>query len=265
VWQGLLQHLDTHPEIDISSLKEAVVGGSACPTALMAAYEQRYGVTLVHVWGMTEMSPLGTVARPPAGLDRTRSARYRRSQGRFVAPVQPRLVGPDGSVLPHDGASAGELEVRGPWVTGSYYRDDEPAKFHDGWLRTGDVGVITPDGYLTLTDRAKDVIKSGGEWISSVVLENHLMGHPAVREAAVIAVPDERWGERPLATVVLREGHKTSFDELRSYLAERVPRWQLPERWAAVAEVPKTSVGKFDKKLLRSRHAGGELDVEVLR
>ncbi len=265
VWQGLLQYLDAHPEADISSLKEAIVGGSSCPPSLMQAFERRYAVTLLHAWGMTEMSPLGSLARPPAGADGEESWRYRLSQGRFVAPVEPRLIGPDGDLLPHDGQSTGELEVRGPWITGSYYRDDDPAKFDDGWLRTGDVGVITPDGYLTLTDRAKDVIKSGGEWISSVELENHLMGHPAVLEAAVIAVPDERWGERPLATVVVREGHQVSFNELRDYLADRLPRWQLPERWSRVPEVPKTSVGKFNKKVLRSRHADGQLDIEYLR
>ena len=262
IWQGLLHHVAADPGADISSLTEAIVGGSACPPALMDAYDERHGIALVHAWGMTEMSPLGSIARAPAGADPERARRLRLSQGRFPAPVQARLVGPDGSVLPHDGRSAGELEVRGPWITGAYYRDDAPDKFHDGWLRTGDVGVISPDGRLTLTDRAKDVIKSGGEWISSVDLENHLMAHPAVREAAVIGVPDERWGERPLATVVSTDG--VSFTELRDFLADRVPRWQLPERWTRLPEVPKTSVGKFDKKQLRQRHATGELDVHVL-
>ncbi|HEU4425788.1 MAG TPA: long-chain fatty acid--CoA ligase [Pilimelia sp.] len=262
IWQGLLQHVTANPDVDISSLTEAIVGGSACPPALMDAYDELHGISLVHAWGMTEMSPLGSVSRPPAGVDEEQARRYRLSQGRFPAAVQARLVGPDSSVLPHDGHSAGELEVRGPWITGSYYRDNDPDKFHDGWLRTGDVGVITPDGYLTLTDRAKDVIKSGGEWISSLELENHLMAHPAVQEAAVIGVPDERWGERPLATVVAETG--VSFAELRDFLADRVPKWQLPERWTRLAEVPKTSVGKFDKKALRQRHANGELDVHLL-
>jgi fatty-acyl-CoA synthase len=264
VWQGLLQFLDSHPEADISSLTEAVVGGSACPPALMEAYEQRHGVALLHAWGMTEMSPLGTLARPPAGADPVQASRYRLSQGRFVAAVEPRLVGPDGTVLPHDGRSAGEVQVRGPWITASYHRADDPDKFDDGWLRTGDIGVITPDGYLTLTDRAKDVIKSGGEWISSVELENQLMAHPSVVEAAVIAVPDEKWGERPLATVVVRPDHEVSFVELSDFLAERLPRWQVPERWVLLPEVPKTSVGKFDKKVLRSSHAAGQLAVELL-
>jgi fatty-acyl-CoA synthase len=262
IWQGLLHHVAANPETDISSLTEAIVGGSACPPALMDAYDKQHGITLVHAWGMTEMSPLGSIARPPAGADPAAARRSGLSQGRFPAPVQARLVGPDGSVLPHDGRSAGELEVRGPWITGGYYRDDAPDKFRDGWLRTGDVGVISPDGYLTLTDRAKDIIKSGGEWISSVELENHLMAHPAIREAAVIGVPDERWGERPLATVVA--GDDVSFAELRDFLAGRLPRWQLPERWTRLAEVPKTSVGKFDKKALRQRHADGQLDVHRL-
>jgi fatty-acyl-CoA synthase len=265
IWQGLLAHLDATPEADVSSLKEAVVGGSACPPALMEAFERRHGITLVHAWGMTEMSPLGTLARPPAGADPAVALRYRLTQGRFLAPVEARLVGPDGTVLPHDGESTGELEVRGPWITGRYHKDDDPAKFDDGWLRTGDIGAISPEGYLTLTDRAKDVIKSGGEWISSVELENHLMAHPAVREAAVIGVPDERWGERPLATVVV-DPDAVSFDELRTFLAQRgVPGWQLPERWTVVPEVPKTSVGKFDKKVLRQRHADGGLDVHELQ
>jgi fatty-acyl-CoA synthase len=265
VWQSLLTYADTHPAADISCLEEAIVGGSACPPALMEAYEERHGVTLLHAWGMTEMSPLGTLARPPAGADPEASWRYRLTQGRFPALVEARLVGTDGSIVPTDGQSAGELEVRGPWITGGYYADHDPDKFHHGWLRTGDIGMISPDGYLTLTDRAKDVIKSGGEWISSVDLENHLMAHPAVREAAVIGAADERWGERPLATVVFTDGEQVSFVQLRDFLADRVPRWQLPERWAIIAEVPKTSVGKFDKKALRQRHALGELDVQLLQ
>jgi fatty-acyl-CoA synthase len=167
--------------------------------------------------------------------------------------------------MPHDGAAVGELEVRGPWVTGSYYRDDDPDRFaEDGWLRTGDVGTLTPDGFLSLTDRAKDVIKSGGEWISSVELENTLMAHPAVLEASVVGVPDERWGERPLATVVVREGAAPTVEELREFLSGRVASWQVPERWAFVAEVPKTSVGKFDKKVLRQRYAEGALEITTL-
>jgi fatty-acyl-CoA synthase len=166
-------------------------------------------------------------------------------------------------VMPADGKSVGELEVRGPWITGGYLTDDspDPEKYHDGWLRTGDVGTLSPDGYLTLTDRAKDVIKSGGEWISSVDLENAIMGHPAVLEACVVGVPDEKWGERPLAAVVLKDGATATVEELREFLAERAARWQLPERWAFIETVPKTSVGKFDKKRVRSSYAAGSLEV----
>ena len=175
--------------------------------------------------------------------------------------VEARLVGDGGAVLPHDGEAVGEVEVRGPWVTGSYYADDDPGKFHDGWLRTGDVGTIDRLGFVTLTDRAKDVIKSGGEWISSMELENALMAHPAVAEAAVIGVPDEKWGERPLATVVVKPDASVTAGELRHFLAGKVPRWQLPERWSFITEVPKTSVGKFAKTRIREAYAKGDYEV----
>jgi fatty-acyl-CoA synthase len=182
--------------------------------------------------------------------------------------VRARLIDDDGAELPWDNEAVGELEVAGPWVAAAYYRigdgEDGSEKFHDGWLRTGDVGAITPDGYLRLTDRSKDIIKSGGEWISSVDLENAVMAHPAVAEAAVIGVPDEKWSERPLVAVVLREGQSATPAELRDFLADRVAKWQLPENWAFVEEVPKTSVGKFDKKRLRAAAADGALDIARL-
>ncbi|MCK7627519.1 long-chain fatty acid--CoA ligase [Streptomyces sp. RS10V-4] len=271
IWQGLLAELDARKR-DVACLHTVVIGGSACPPALMRGFQERHGIRVVHAWGMTETSPLGCVSHPPAGLDAEEEWAYRATQGRFPASVEARLIGPSGEELPWDGTAAGELEVRGPWIAGAYYggaqtgplRPDD--KFSpDGWLRTGDVGTITPDGYLTLTDRAKDVIKSGGEWISSVELENHLMAHPGVAEAAVVAVPDEKWGERPLATVVLTDGSALTYEELRAFLAERIARWQLPERWAVIPSVPKTSVGKFDKKVLRRQYADGELDVTLLR
>ncbi|MEV4760555.1 fatty acid--CoA ligase [Micromonospora sp. NPDC049559] len=264
IWNDLLHHLDTH-DVDTSSLTEVVIGGSACPPALMHAYADRHGIELIHAWGMTEMSPLGSVARPPAGAEGERFWRYRYTQGRVPAGVAARIVGPAGDPMPADGTSVGEIEVRGPWVTARYVGEDgpDPEKFRDGWLRTGDVGTLSSDGYLTLTDRAKDVIKSGGEWISSVELENALMAHPAVLEACVVGVPDERWDERPLATVVLREGAAAGPEQLRDFLDGRVARWQLPERWAFVETVPKTSVGKFDKKRVRADYADGL--IEVLR
>ncbi|MFF5495727.1 long-chain fatty acid--CoA ligase [Streptomyces aquilus] len=272
IWQGLLAELTARPR-DVSSLGQVTIGGSACPPSLMEAFD-KLGMRVCHAWGMTETSPLGTIARPPAHVVGTDAEfAYRLTQGRFPAGVEARLTGPGGERLPWDGESAGELEVRGTWIAGAYYNgpDAEPLrpadKFsEDGWLKTGDVGTISPDGFLTLTDRAKDVIKSGGEWISSVELENALMSHPDVAEAAVVAVPDEKWGERPLATVVLREGSTATFETLRAFLADEghIAKWQLPERWTVIESVPKTSVGKFDKKVIRKQYAEGTLDITKL-
>jgi fatty-acyl-CoA synthase len=267
IWGGVLAGLAAKPQ-DITHLRSVVVGGAAVPPSMMRAFQEKHGVRILHAWGMTETSPLGSVAHPPAGATGEDEWAYRFTQGRFPASVQARLVGDDGSILPNDGESLGELEVRGPWITGSYHSPDgsaiDPEKFDDGWLRTGDVGKITPNGYLTLVDRSKDVIKSGGEWISSVDLENAVMGHPAVAEAAVIGVPDEKWDERPLVAIVLREGSEAKAEELRDFLADKFAKWQLPERWTFIAEVPKTSVGKFDKKRLRAQYADGDLAVTTL-
>lgn len=262
IWQGLHQYLEQHPQ-DISCMHDVLIGGSAVPPSLMHIFQEQHDIQVLHAWGMTETSPLGSVARPPAGTEGEERWRYRYTQGRFPASVQARIVD-DGKVLPNDGESVGELEVRGPWITGAYYGVDAPEKFDDGWLRTGDVGTITPDGYLTLTDRTKDIIKSGGEWISSVDLENAVMGHPDVIEAAVIGVPDPKWDERPLVAVVLREGSDATPDSLREFLSDKVAKWQLPENWTVINEVPKTSVGKFDKKRLRSQYHDGGLSVTQL-
>ncbi len=264
IWQGVLAHLRAEGG-DISSLRTLVCGGSALPEAVMRAYSDEFGLIMSHAWGMTELSPLGSVAHEPAGVTGEDVWQYRVTQGRLICGVEGRLAGDDGTVLPPDGKAVGELECRGPWITASYYRDDAPEKFHDGWLRTGDVGTLDAQGFVRLTDRAKDVIKSGGEWISSMELENVLMAHPSVAEAAVIGVPDDRWGERPLAAVVLRQdAPPVSPDELRAFLGERVPRWQLPERWSFITEVPKTSVGKFKKTALRDQYSAGDLDVTTL-
>ncbi|HEY3683584.1 MAG TPA: long-chain fatty acid--CoA ligase [Streptosporangiaceae bacterium] len=261
IWIDLLNHIRENGT-DISSLRMILAGGSAVPLSLMQALERESGVPIVQAWGMTETSPLASIARPPAGIAGEAGWRYRATQGRLVSGVDGRLSGEGDALLPADGASVGEIEVRGPWVTAAYYRENADEKFHDGWLRTGDVGTIDDDGYITLTDRAKDVIKSGGEWISSVDLENALMGHPDVIEAAVVGVPDEKWQERPLATVVLRTDATATPEGLRDYLAARMARWQLPERWSVIPEVPKTSVGKFDKKRIRKAYAEGDLDVK---
>ncbi|HEY1639352.1 MAG TPA: long-chain fatty acid--CoA ligase [Streptosporangiaceae bacterium] len=264
IWNALLQHVRAHGG-DLSSLRLVPCGGSAVPHALLEAYEKELGVRIVQAWGMTETSPLGSVAREPVGVPEDQAWHYRDTQGRLMCLVEGRLVGEGGAVLPHDGEAVGEVEVRGPWVTGSYYKDDDPGKFRDGWLRTGDVGTIDPLGYVTLTDRAKDVIKSGGEWISSMELENALMAHPDVSEAAVIGVPDDRWGERPLAAVVRASGSEVTAADLRAFLADRVPRWQLPERWSFIGEVPKTSVGKFAKTTMRDAYARGDYEVVEAR
>jgi acyl-CoA synthetase (AMP-forming)/AMP-acid ligase II len=260
IWSGLLQHVREHGG-DLSSLRMVPCGGSAVPHALIEAFEKELGVRIVQAWGMTETSPIGSVAHPPHGVPADEAWAYRDTAGRLVCGVEARLTGDDGTALPHDGEAVGEIEVRGPWVTGAYYKDDDPGKFHDGWLRTGDVGTVDPLGYVTLTDRAKDVIKSGGEWISSMALENALMAHPDVAEAAVIGIPDQKWGERPLATVVPRPGAAPTAEELRAFLADRFPRWQLPDCWAFIAEVPKTSVGKFAKTRIRDSYAKGEYEV----
>jgi len=260
IWNMLLAHVRAHGA-DLSSLRLVPCGGAAVPHALQEAYEKELGVRIVQAWGMTETSPLGSVAHPPAGMPEPESWRYRDTAGRIICSMEARLVGPEGTALPHDGKAVGEVEVRGPWVTGAYYKDDDPGKFRDGWLRTGDVGTIDRLGFVTLTDRAKDVIKSGGEWISSMELENALMAHPEVAEAAVIGVPDQKWGERPLAAVVLAAGASVTAAQLRAFLAGRFPRWQLPERWSFITEVPKTSVGKFAKTRIREAYAEGDYEV----
>jgi fatty-acyl-CoA synthase len=234
------------------------------PRVMIEAFRDRYGIDLIQGWGMTETSPLAAVSIPPAGTPKELEIDYRAKAGRVVAGVELRVVDEDGATMPRDGTSVGEFEIRGPWITGSYYGVDDPEKFHDGWLRTGDIGTLDAEGFMVVSDRTKDVIKSGGEWISSVELESTVMAHPAVFEAAVVAVPDERWSERPLCCVVLKPEASASAEELRAFLADRVPKWWVPERWTFIESVPKTSVGKFDKKVLRAQYAEGELNVEVL-
>jgi fatty-acyl-CoA synthase len=251
VWLDLLRYADEHKP-DLSSLRMVPCGGAAVPESLMRAFEERHGVRIVQAWGMTETSPLASVAYSDDWEGRTR-------QGRSLPLVDSRIVDDDGNEVAWDGESTGELEVRGPWIAAAYYRDDDPAKFDNGWLRTGDIASIDARGSIKLTDRSKDVIKSGGEWISSVELENVLMAHPSIREAAVIARPDERWSERPLACVVLEGDAQLDAEQLKRHLLEHVAKWWVPEDFVAIDEVPKTSVGKFDKKVLRARLAEGTL------
>lgn len=263
IWNDVMHHLDREPGHDISSLRLVACGGSAVPLSLMQTFEERYGVQIRQLWGMTETSPMATLAWPTPDTPPERYWEVRATQGRPLCGVEARIVDDQGAAMPNDNVAIGELEVRGPWITGSYYRNTDPSKFESGWLRTGDVGRIDPQGYITLTDRAKDVIKSGGEWISSVELENTLIGHPLIREAAVVGVPDDRWQERPLAAVVLNEGADIGPEKLREFLADKVARWWIPERWTFIEEIPRTSVGKYDKKTIRSRYAEGAYEVAV--
>ena len=262
VWTDLLCYAETHP-VDLSSLRMVGCGGSAVPRSLMERFEERHGLRVIQAWGMTETSPVAAIAYPPPGTPPEEEMHWRSKTGRAIHGVELRLCDGAGNLLPWDGLAVGEIEARGPWVTGSYYGVDTPEKFHDGWLRTGDVGTIDPQGFVQITDRSKDVIKTGGEWISSVELENSLMGHPEVAEAAVIGVLDDRWGERPLACVVLREGATAGPSELSAFLSRLVAKWWLPERWTFIDSIPKTSVGKFDKKSLRSMYAEDRLTVEL--
>ena len=260
IWLGILKELDASPgSYDVSSLRCMVVGGSAAPQALIEAFEQRHGLHVVHAWGMTETCPLGSVSdltTRELGLPEAERFRYRAKQGIPAPFFEIRARGTEG-LVPWDGESMGELEVRGAWVSSAYHdsTESEDRWTEDGWFRTGDIVTIEPHGYIEVQDRAKDLVKSGGEWISSVALENALMGHPAVAEAAVVAVPDAKWQERPLAVVVLEPGATASADDLGKYLAPRFARWWLPDRIEFVDEIPKTAVGKFKKTALREQFA----------
>ncbi len=263
IFSDLLRYADEHPEVDLSSLTNATCGGSAVPRQLMKDFEERHQVRIFQAWGMTETSPVATFSRPHEGERDDAYWDARAKQGRPLPWVELRLVGDDGEEVPWDGSSTGEIEVRGPWVASGYFRDPDESKFDSGWLRTGDIASVDEQAFVQITDRAKDVIKSGGEWISSVELENELMSHPAVVEAAVIAKPDERWAERPLCCVVLSSDGAASAEELIEHLRSRVAKWWLPDEFAFVQEIPKTSVGKFDKKVLRGRLAEETLEGRV--
>jgi fatty-acyl-CoA synthase len=243
--------------LDLSSLRALVLGGSPPSPALVQAIEERLGVPVFQGWGMTEISPMGTFARPSPAAEHEPAERRRQvcTQGRLLPGLQWRLADERGRDLPHDGVARGELLIRGPWVAERYVRDEHPESFTDGWLRTGDIATIDPAGYLRIVDRVKDLIKSGGEWISSVALEQALLEHPAVVEAAVVAVPHDRWQERPLALVVCAAGPRPSPAELLDALRDRVPRWWLPDRVLVVDALPRTSVGKIDKRALREQVA----------
>src|SRR5918999_1165585 len=261
VFLAVLQALDAEPgRYDLSKLKSMVIGGSAAPKGVIEAFEKRHGIDVVHAWGMTETSPIGTIANlptPVAELPDDERLEYRAKQGNPVPFVEIRARGDEGFV-PWDGESLGELEVRGPWVARRYYNAPEgDDKFtDDGWFTTGDIVTIDEYGFIKITDRTKDLIKSGGEWISSVELENALMAHPAVSHAAVIAIPHEKWDERPLAAIVLKEGESVTEDDLRAHLEKDFAKFWLPDAYEFVEAIPMTATGKFQKLKLREQFEG---------
>jgi fatty-acyl-CoA synthase len=259
VWLGIKAYLDAHPEMDVSSIRAFLCGGAAVPRAMIRGYWEDRGIRVVQGWGMTETNPIASMAylKPHMEdwpledqLDRLESA------GIPTPGLQVKIVDELGEELPHDGEAFGELLIRGPWIAAEYYKDDRtPQSFEDGWLRTGDVCKITPEGYVRITDRAKDVIKSGGEWISSLDVENELMAHPAVAEATVVGLKHAKWQERPAAFVVLAPGAEASSEELLTHLADRVAKWWLPDEIVFIDEIPKTGTGKFDKKVVRDQYS----------
>jgi len=264
IWLGVYEALKKNPPKEKLAMKEYLVGGSAMPQSLIEGFEKDFGIKGAHAWGMTEISPLGTVSRLQSmhnHLSQEEQFRIRAKQGYDVPGVELRIVQEDGSIAPRDGQTVGEVQIRGAWVIDSYYKmeDNTPYFSKDGWFKTGDVGTIDPAGYLQITDRTKDLIKSGGEWISSVALELALMGHPKIKEACVIAIPDEKWMERPLACIVMAGDTMVSCEEINQFMIRDFAHYQLPDKYVVVLEIPKTSVGKFNKKELRRMYATGEL------
>lgn len=252
VWMGLLNHVQTNG-LKFSSFKSTVIGGAACPASMIETFEEQYGVEVIHAWGMTELSPLGTLSRLRAkhlGLPKEAQRKVLSRQGKALYGIEMRIVDGEGAVLPWDGEAFGDLEVRGHWVIGRYF-GEEKSPLHDGWFPTGDVSTIDADGYMLITDRSKDVIKSGGEWISSIALENLAVAHPAVFQAAVISVAHEQWGERPLLIVVLKPGACATREELLAFYEGKIPRWQVPNDVAFLPELPHTATGKIQKLRLR--------------
>lgn len=264
IWLGIYDELRHHPPAEKLRLREFICGGSTLPKSLIAAFDREFGIQGIHLWGMTETSPMGTASRLQSvheDLDEEQKYHVRAKQGIEMPGVEIKLIGENGLEVPRDGKTMGEIVIRGPWIASAYYKVEDTSAHltKDGWLRTGDVGTIDCFGYLELMDRTKDLIKSGGEWISSVALEVALIGHPKIMEACVIAVPHEKWVERPLACIVPCEGETLTQEELKSFLARDFAHYQIPDRFVVVSQIPKTSVGKFNKKELRRMYAAQEL------
>lgn len=259
VWQALLAHARA-AKVKLSPLRRVSVGGSACPLSIMTEFRERHDVEVLHAWGMTEMSPIGTLNSPPRGFQdwpREEQDALRIRQGQPVLGVQMKIVDDEGKELPHDGRTSGIVKVRGPWICSSYYQPDEPSEAHaeQGWFATGDVATLQPDGTMTITDRAKDVIKSGGEWISSIDLENTVCGHPQVMQAAVIGIRHPKWDERPLLIVVPQPGESPTREALLGWLEGKVAKWWIPDDVVFTDTLPLTATGKISKLQLRQRYA----------
>ncbi|WP_213956263.1 3-(methylthio)propionyl-CoA ligase [Variovorax sp. dw_954] len=253
VWQGLLAHVEAN-DLKFSTMKRTVVGGSTCPPAMMDAFEEKYGVQVIHAWGMTELSPLGTVGKPKgkhAGLDAVQRRALQAKQGRALYGVDMKIVDEHGGELPRDGRASGDLMVRGPWVIANYFRGEGGDPLIDGWFPTGDVATIDADGFMQITDRSKDVIKSGGEWIGSIDLENIAMAHPAVAMAACIGVKHPKWDERPLLVAVKKPGAEVTREELLAFFDGRIAKWWTPDDVAFVDSIPLGATGKMLKNRLR--------------
>lgn len=264
IWLGVYHALKKNPPNEKLALEEYLVGGSALPKSLIEGFERDFGIQGVQAWGMTETSPLGTASRLQPKHDNLSASEkldIRAKQGIAFPGVEIRIVAEDGTLAPRDGKSMGELQIKGAWILNSYYKTVNMENFtEDGWFKTGDVSTIDEDGYMEIKDRTKDLIKSGGEWISSVALESALMAHPKIKEAAVIAIPDEKWVEKPLATVVLLDQeNQVSTEELMDFLSRDFVKYQIPKDFVFIQEIPKTSVGKFDKKEIRRLFAEGKL------
>ena len=258
--QGILQHLESGAKHDLSSLRKVVCGGSALPRSLNKAFRDNFGISIMQGYGMTETSPVVTLSNLKSHMDDWSEDDVLDTlakQGTLVPGLEMKIVNEEGKKLEHDGKQVGEILVRGPWIAGEYYKEPEKTKetMGGGWLRTGDIAKIDPEGYVQIVDRSKDLIKSGGEWISSVDLENTIMAHPDVVEAAVVAIPDPKWQERPMAIVVHKEGAALTEKDILDFLADKVAKWWLPDKVIFVDSLPKTSVGKFDKKVLRREYA----------
>ncbi|MBM3521181.1 MAG: AMP-binding protein, partial [Alphaproteobacteria bacterium] len=260
VWQMLLQHLEQNPKLDLAPLSRVFIGGSACPEILFKAFGERYGVEVVHAWGMTEMSPIGSLGTRSSATARLSDEEWwplRLKQGRAPFMVDMKIADDEGKSLPHDGKTFGRLKVKGPAIARSYFKGEGASAFdEEGWFDTGDVATIDGHGYMQITDRSKDVIKSGGEWISSIDVENVAMGCPGVREAAAIGIPHPKWDERPLLVIVRKEGAEVSKEDILAHMRGKIAKWWLPDDIAFVADIPHTATGKISKRDLRERFKG---------